>query len=247
MLKKILAISFLCVCLTVISYMEASAGTKVDTTGLRETSVSPSYAMTVVFPNYGSGSVYVGVYNLAVTDYFDEYLDNPPTTISGFCIEDVISTSTSLRYGIWTIDDNTKYEKAAWVADQYFHGSLGWSAQATQLAIWEIVMEDTSTYSYDLSGGVLRVTNDNNSGAYITEANDILTYMGANMPSNWNQARWYLALHPEDSDPGSPEKYQNYIVEGPPVPEPTTLVLIGTGILGVFGYAKKRKFFKKAA
>jgi hypothetical protein len=221
--------------------MEVSAGTKVDETDLKEVSVSPGSAMIVYFPNFASGiNVLVGVYNLQVSDYFNYATDS---IISGFCIEDVYSTGSYSQYGIWTIDDNSKYEKAAWIAAQYFSNpysssnTTGIRAEAAQLAIWEIVMETSTTY--DLTNGAVRVNSGN---SFISAANALVN--GALAQTNINQAGWYLALHPDD--PNDQDDYQDYIVQGP-IPEPTTLMLIGTGILGVFGYAKKRKFFKKAA
>ena len=243
MVRRILAIVAACFLATAFC-LSASAG-QIDICDLRETSVTPGLTVSVYFAAWpGTVSGLAGVYHLETKGY----LDDPATyerELLGFCIEGKQSTSSFTKYGIWTIDnDGGAYEMAAWLADNYFKGNLlpGASANvraaAFQVAIWEVVYDSGS---FDLDAGDFEL---NTTGAVRTAADVLLGNVGSADLGAFGPGGWLLAVAPTTDDPGSDGAPQDYIV--PNIPEPGTMLLLGTGLLGLYGYARRKRSSRTA-
>ena len=244
MKKRILTIVVACFLATVF-YMNASAGpTPTDIyVDLRLTNpgYGPYQAVTLRFRNLDGitytdhSGIVAGVYHLQVRDYPNVVDD---TILYGFCVENRDASRAFHDYRLWTIgDDGEKYEQAAWLAENYFSslGSTNQNAAATQIAIWEACFETDGIL--DVTDGYFKVTAN---GATLTQAQDLLDNMQL---ASFTPSKWYLAISPPDQDPDTGEP-QDFIV--PNIPEPGTMLLLGTGLLGLYGYARRKRSSRTA-
>lgn len=190
---------------------------------LKFVNVGPGSFFPVTFPGAVSSNTGVGVYNL----YIDGW-----GPVSGFCIENQAALSSFNQYELLEITDEPK-TKAAWIADQYFNQAAGWSPQAAQLAIWEVVLEN-AVGPLSLSTGNLFTAN-----SFAGDADDILTALNAADLSAFDPSGFMWARSPiGQQDPAVP---QDYLI--PRVPEPGTLLMIGFGLIGIAAISRK-KFLK---
>lgn len=164
-----------------------------------------------------------------------------------FCVENAWSEGENNLYTLLSIDSDLEsfglsvddFYRVSVIAEKYYKQNK----EAAQIAIWEIMFDDNSNLDdgyFQYNTGVLPDT-INAAISYLTEA-AALDY-NSNFTSNW-----VLAVNPTISEDGDVvlASSQNYIFRaydeptGPPVPEPSVLLLLGTGLLSVAASGRKR-------
>lgn len=128
-----------------------------------------------------------------------------------------------------TYSDNIS--KAAWIADHY--KALGYNDSEAQIAIWCItgVVPTIQDYYYDFDGNRYGTDNIDKKDGLLDLANDWKDYTTDN---------WALAISGDYASGEGDNDYQDYLVPMNPVPEPATMLLLGTGLIGLAGFGRKR-------
>lgn len=190
---------------------------------LREVEVNPRKTVTCHFPEYGTVGTYAGEYILEI--------ENQGLT-SGFCVEDTLSSSSFQSYELLAPGSlGVEYLEAAWIANEYHFGNHGWTAWATQIAIWEVVLDPGD---YDASVNGFRAN------SYVSGANAIIGEMLAAADSDgfsdYDFNGWQIARSPYPYEDNTAP--QDYLVR---VPEPGTTLLLGAGAFSLMAARRRRK------
>lgn len=153
--------------------------------------------------------------------------------LNSFCVDPADSTTASMSpYYIESLSyafNNSvpaNYAESAWLLDQAMLGNV--NPVTAQVAAWVIMFQAPSAYTYS------QYQNGTNSAV----VQDLVT-QAENNYNSLNLDGFYIATSPY-ADPSSSfgVRYQDYLFH---VPEPSTLLLLSLGLLGMAGYRSRRR------
>lgn len=180
--------------------------------------------------------------------YFDyDAKINGGASMEIFCVENAtgpgsvmtpLYTLITIAQGATVADGNLS--NAAQVAEYWLQTYAGGSSASpaidqwkgmAQLAVWEVYFDDT----IDFDTGNFRASN-----TYVPYAIELATNA---LASNYGTGNWVWAVNPTLTDLTQYQEgvqYQNYLVQNP-IPEPSTIILFGFGLLGLGIFARRNR------
>lgn len=188
------------------------------------------------------------------------YLDydvsiNKGPVMEAFCVEDADGPGPNISpiYTLITIDTGSTVAKgdlsnAARVAEFWLQNKYpGYESYTdetrkaiAQMAVWEVYFDPVTTAEdIDLTRGNFSTTD-----LYYQEESDKFAHVALFDPKyNFGTGNWVWAVHPtleKIGDYQESKPYQNYLVQNP-IPEPSTIILFGFGLLGLGIFARRNR------
>ena len=205
----------------------ASAYPLVD---LYEVRVDNAATSNIYAQGFGNIDVYAGNYIVSVRNPSGS--GNPYIEMSGYCVEPALSSNTSRVYELLPIAAGSDFAAAAWILSQGYTTL----APAAQAAVWELTWDTALGNPYNLSADNFRL----NSGINAADVKTIYDAAIVAMNAGFDPSGYVIAHNPVGS-PGW-EFSQDYMIQNP-VPLPPSVLLLGSGLLGVC-LLRRRKLFQ---